>query len=314
AIRWLDLCRRTHVTCNRVHSSVNRPPTRLIDIGPEGTLLLRLVYPQEPVEYLTLSHCWGKSHIICLLKANHEQLLRSIKQEHLPQLFKDAVSVTQRLGYRYLWIDSLCIIQDSPEDWESEASRMGSVYENSVCTIAAVSAPDSNSSLFTRYYPLYTNNYIMRDVTRGVRKIVTNLLERPEPLYKRAWALQERLVSPRLIEYGKNGISWHCREEIFLEPGIPVTHLSPLAESWNNLLCTHIGEDQTEGVRANIDPLINGQRGWMKLVGEYSEMKLTFESDRVHALKGVISVLQARRGLSFLAGVCQNFLPYSLLW
>ncbi len=69
--------------------------------------------------------------------SNYEEMKRAIPMDTLPLLFQDAVTITKKLKLRHLWIDSLCIIQDSPEDKERELSKMGNIYRNAMLSIAA---------------------------------------------------------------------------------------------------------------------------------------------------------------------------------
>lgn len=109
------------------------------------------------VQYLALSHCWGSIDTIKLTSTSLVKYYSSICYDELPRTFQDAVSVTRRLGFRYLWIDSLCIIQDSEEDWKRESAKMGDVYRNSTSCIAALAARNSEGGCFslrdpTRYF------------------------------------------------------------------------------------------------------------------------------------------------------------------
>jgi hypothetical protein len=96
-------------------------------------------------KYVALSHCWGRPSKLPLTTrmANLSQHLQRISFSDLPLTFKDAVKLTLNLGHRYLWIDSLCIVQDDPEDWLREASKVGSVYGNALVTLSALSSVDS---------------------------------------------------------------------------------------------------------------------------------------------------------------------------
>jgi hypothetical protein len=148
--KWLHDCDRMHIGC-----SVGEPPmlpTRVIDVGiassesPKPYLLC-----SDGLEgcYVALSHCWGmpgasnpgfktETH-------NYAMMQAGIVLESMPPLFRDAVITTWKLGIPYLWIDSICIIQDSKDDWEAESAKMGSVYKNAYVTIAA-SVPRSQTT------------------------------------------------------------------------------------------------------------------------------------------------------------------------
>ena len=189
--RWLQSCDPAHTQCKHFRETSAYVPTRLLYVGNEDSSSIHLVLREEiqdpvrkdkfqdPVHYMTLrykhckacplaqtdgyiSHCWGRKPQKKLLRSNLNDFRRQIKYDTLPQTFQDAVRVTRRLGIRYLWIDSLCIIQQpdgSPpnplepaatEDWNKEAPLMADVYGSTYCTIAAADAKDSTEGLFRR--------------------------------------------------------------------------------------------------------------------------------------------------------------------
>jgi hypothetical protein len=82
------------------------------------------------------------------LERNEASLASSVPLDELPKTFQDAIQITKCLGIRYLWIDSLCIIQDSTQDWGKEAAAMSQVYKNAYWYIAATSASDSSVERF----------------------------------------------------------------------------------------------------------------------------------------------------------------------
>lgn len=157
ARKWIhDCCTKHQEICPPIVD--NDLPTRLIDVGPaDGSEDPRLVNPSkgEKGRYLALSHCWGISTIKERLTTTVTTLdirLKSIPMSLMPANFYDATVVTRKLGYRYFWIDSLCIIQDSTEDWETESQSMGNIYMNASLTIAAGAAKDSDGGMLRDDY------------------------------------------------------------------------------------------------------------------------------------------------------------------
>ena len=134
-------------------------PTRVLDVGRET---VRLIEPRAQAmnsPYLTLSHCWGRTEVIKLTTATISSRQAGIPILGLPMLYQDAVTACKHLEIRYLWIDSLCIIQDQELDWTREIATMGAVYSNALCNIEASHATDSSGRLFfsrnqTRITPL----------------------------------------------------------------------------------------------------------------------------------------------------------------
>jgi hypothetical protein len=135
---------------------------------------------------VALSHCWGGPEfpIPCTLEASSKIHTKvGLRYAELPKTFRDAIDVTRAMGYEYLWIDSLCIIQDSADDWKKEARRMAIIYDNAVFTIAAMDAENSSHGLFAA------------DVGS------VNTLE------TRAWVCQERMLAPRTLMFTKNSVA-----------------------------------------------------------------------------------------------------------
>lgn len=160
---WLENCNAKH-SCVKTETPL---PTRVLDIAVEvgDTKAIRLVEPQgQSGKYIAVSHCWGRSHRIKTTKATIEQFKSEITYSSLPKTFKHAVVYARELNIRYLWIDTLCIIQDDHLDWEREASKMGWFYKNAYLTIAASSSSDDSSGLFqdmdTRMYDV---SYVSSD-------------------------------------------------------------------------------------------------------------------------------------------------------
>lgn len=142
---WLDNCLLTHDRCSGPQDFV---PTRLIDVSGHDPVLVSLISSSK-LKYTALSHCWGNKPVFQTTTKNRGDNMRHISVSSLPKSFVDAIVVTQRLGIRYLWIDSICILQDSEEDWNLESSRMRDIYQNAFLTISALDAPDSHVGFLT---------------------------------------------------------------------------------------------------------------------------------------------------------------------
>jgi hypothetical protein len=200
-------------------------PTRLIDVGTADAPSLSLVETAEEnikERYVALSHCWGKlskDERFCTYVDNIEELKKHIPFNRLPQTFKDAVTATRAFNIRYLWIDSLCIIQEDAQDWKLEAGRMEDVFTSAYCTIAASSSTSSLGGFLskrkdrsviginTKKGPLYLAEAIdnfQRDVEEGV-------------LNTRGWVFQERALSRRTIHFTSNQVYWECGHGVHCE-------------------------------------------------------------------------------------------------
>jgi hypothetical protein len=148
---WLSVCDQEHESYGCHSKSKSVLPTRVLDVG-EGaysdSIRLYCSKENEQGDYIALSHCWGEftdeeRAIFCTFKENINDRRRGIEVPKLPKTFRDAIRVTRELGKQYLWIDSLCIIQNDSRDWKKEAKTMKMVYSMAYFTIAATSAPDS---------------------------------------------------------------------------------------------------------------------------------------------------------------------------
>lgn len=218
-----------------------RLPTRVIDVGPtDGFVNVKVVETDRRLGmYVALSHCWGKQQIITTTTKNIEDHKKAIPFQKLSKTFKDAVIVTRKLRMRFLWNDSLCILQDSGANWAKESAYMnlsrpaltaqcaadersrymGDIYRTATATIAAAGAeagaigcliPRTTLAMnpITIQYVLPNNTIesIHIDLPRGSFR--TGLDD--GLLQSRAWCLQERVLSRRTIHFCKEHIVWEC--------------------------------------------------------------------------------------------------------
>ena len=142
ADRWLSTCCTKH-TCGAKKATYT--PTRLVEILPGQTL--RLVRA-EGAAYVALSHRWGFQQLPTTTTKNVSKRKQGFLRNSLTPTVKDAISVVQSLGFSYLWIDALCILQDSDEDWLHEASEMSKVFNNAVLTLAAADGDEHSQGMF----------------------------------------------------------------------------------------------------------------------------------------------------------------------
>ena len=132
--------------------------TRVIDVESLEPHIYTTSPIDENMKYITLSHCWGDEQVLKLKTSNHQTLENSIPIDSLPQTFCDASTIARKLGLKYLWIDSPCIIQDLAEDWQRESPTMNQVYSNSTVTVAALWGANSYAGCFIQRQPLSTQS------------------------------------------------------------------------------------------------------------------------------------------------------------
>lgn len=150
---WLHNCSTTHQRCHSMEAGTSTLlPTRVIDVGPPDGIQnprLKITSGMEG-DYTILSHCWGRAPLLTTTLSELDSRVDGISMDLLPQNFQDAVKITRKLHLRYLWLDSLCIIQDSPKDWEQESSQMGKYYANAWLTISADAALNSYGGMLNK--------------------------------------------------------------------------------------------------------------------------------------------------------------------
>ncbi|KAH7115893.1 heterokaryon incompatibility protein-domain-containing protein, partial [Dendryphion nanum] len=215
----------------------------------------------------------------------------------LPKTFRDAVQVTRELGVRYLWIDSLCIIQDSREDWESESIQMGAIYEGAFVRIAASGARDSSEGCFMEYHRHQSGDTINNIITTSLGEDKGTIrLRMPDvhardlvsqPLTNRGWAFQESCLARRTIHFFHQGLVWECKDEYFNQRNCQSYELRDLGIDWSS---------------------------WENVVHKYSRCKLTLESDRLMAIVGLANALAKTRADQYCMGLWIEDLPAQLLW
>jgi hypothetical protein len=226
---WVERCNKKHKCQGAI--TKNNLPSRVIDIGEasKDPLILRDSKEIDALSYIALSHCWGKhehgqEECKCTHKDNFNQRKVGFQVEHLPKTFQDAVELTRQLGKRYLWIDSLCIIQSldgkKTDDWKKESKRMEMVFSSAYCTLAATSAEDSHEGFLRLRQSSQPLQLETEDGGRlYVSKEVDNFFEDIEkaPLNCRGWVLQERVLSRRIIHFGAKKTYFECGEGVYCE-------------------------------------------------------------------------------------------------
>ncbi|KAI3337550.1 heterokaryon incompatibility protein-domain-containing protein [Xylariaceae sp. AK1471] len=319
ARQWIQRCEAAHPSCQNDRVT-NFIPSRVIDVG-ERKIFHSLVKPKLRARkdvpfgsnYLTLSHCWGGTVPMRLMAGNMHSLMEHIPFDQLPKTFQDAIIVTQNLGMRYIWIDSLCIIQDDSQDWQQEAALMADVYKHSTCNLTAAEAVNSSSGLFLDHNPILTKPVKASFVT-GSQGVVLHdfwpegILQAFEasPLMTRGWVVQERILSRRNLHFSRDQVVWECRSDSTCETFPDGAPFKEIPRSLKHRFARVIyGGDQGPQSHTEV---------WNVLVSEYTRCKLSFASDKLIAFGGIASAFSGPLGRHYVAGMWLDNLAYQLCW
>ncbi|KAI6378753.1 hypothetical protein MCOR25_002171 [Pyricularia grisea] len=316
---WIQDCIANHESCSKPQSVAECwLPTRLIDVGDEESNTVRVVttaeetrFADSPAQYATLSHCWGDAKFLKLYRSNLSHLHNGIPLTDLAKTFQEAIRVCHHFKIRYIWIDSLCIIQDeNDDDWSKESTNMDKVYANGFINIAAAASHDSSQGLFRQrnpglspvYPPVYigsSNSKIQQQKYLVIPKAEwKNNVER-SPLGQRGWVFQERLLSPRILFFGARQLYWQCGEKLLNEEGTPMERLLGEYDPDAKLAFTRMLNDDVCS-----EDILNL---WCDIVMAYSQTKLTKDTDRLVALSGLAKVFGSKLPQhQYVAGLWQQ--------
>jgi hypothetical protein len=329
AVEWmvgrLKTCMTEHASCSPQPEALL--PTRVLDIrGFKDAVSLRQVRlvetNGETAPYACLSHCWGHAQIARTTRDTIARHKAGIDWDTLSKTFRDAITVASRLDIPYIWIDSLCIVQDDEEDWKGESQKMYQVYSNCMLVIAATKSADGDGGCFAIADDAYRSHPVVDEhagqpIRLCFRKKIAHESYRlnmrvrdPLPLLTRGWVLQERLLAPRVLHFGPEELVWECPTELSCECG-------EAAKEEKSRKGTH-----ADALRS--DSLVHGFRPreasettskyWRDLVVNYSRLKFTFEKDRLVALNGIHTLFKEKRGDTYLAGLWSSSLVRDMLW
>ncbi|RYP80892.1 hypothetical protein DL770_006050 [Monosporascus sp. CRB-9-2] len=322
---WLDTCRESHPDC--FTAATVELPTRVIDVGALGSSRgPRLVETQRRSgeEYAALSHCWGGKITPMLTTQTLGRFLASLPYAELPANFRDAITITKRLGLRYLWIDALCILQDSKYDWEIESQRMGPVYRDAAVTISAWASTGSTDGILRRAEDTPSPEPVSLRVSadEGAQQEVLVTMKDPNeedlallgmssPLASRGWTFQESVLSLRLLHYGKRQIYWQCQQGYQAADGVPPGIRYPESSHYP-VFSTLLSSDR--GAIPDSFDVNNLLMDYYDMVVEFSYRKFTYDSDKLPALSGLAQRIHKVLGGEYLAGLWSADFNRGLLW
>jgi hypothetical protein len=340
ARHWLHVCQHQHMECTR-KDQPSWYPSRLlrVDLSMVYLTIPSLDPPEGP--YATLSYCWGKAPIDVLTPGNFENFQRGRPVESFPPTFRDCFITINKLGLRSVWIDSFCIVQGASaeieKDWKLEASRMEEVFSNSYLNIGASHGHDSSEGCFKERKSPQESSLTWRPF--GERS-VTIALKRGHSsdesdlkigkakddegenysqmqsefdshhLFTRGWVIQERLLAPRMLHFGKEQLWWQCPKDRLLSESSPCGLCLPqerfgAEHLWQPLL-------QPGGLQV---PQHELHDLWLRILVDYTQCGLTKpEEDKLRAVEGVARRIATLTDDIYYMGFFMKQLPWALCW
>lgn len=306
-------------------------------------------------QYIALSYRWGTSgRRFITTRATFQERLNCIPFESLPLTFQHAVETSRKLGVRYLWIDSLCIIQDDNEDWTIESGQMGLIYAHSYVTLAADSGRSSDSGLFNTksvlhdevpfgkhvvlsVHPIHGEGTVQALYVSDERNILSNL--GPQEMYPvdvdeededpdrmlvtRGWTLQEAVLAPRVLHYTSKQLIWECpmrgyqAEDDF---SVNLRYARPTHTEVKSLLQVQSVEREENGshnkTRRLGDRRVGVLKAWyIELIElRYATRRLTYPEDKLPAIAGLASWTAPTLGSHYVAGMWRSKMEWALAW
>ncbi|APA14021.1 hypothetical protein SS1G_11161 [Sclerotinia sclerotiorum 1980 UF-70] len=252
-----------------------------------------------------------------------QRRLVSIPFKTLPRTFRDAITFTRRLGLQYLWIDSLCIIQDSSQDWQQESAKMGKIYSHAYCTISAAAASNCEEGLFALHCELP-----LLPVTPNAPAILFKIsfpgwdsLFNKSTLIRRSWTLQERELSPRILHFTKHTLLFECREARISDHNHELNSnqwvlKSSLSRYFLNSSVRCLDKIHSGSVTAPHHDLVTEKyyELWRRMVQDYNSRQLTHRTDKFPALSGLALEFAYLLNDEYAAGLWRKDLLRGLCW
>ncbi|KAK3935438.1 heterokaryon incompatibility protein-domain-containing protein [Diplogelasinospora grovesii] len=290
---WIHDCLENHQACRGGERELL--PTRVIEVSPssENSDWIRLHISkghEADGRYAALSYCWGKQQT-CVTSL--ESLAANVAGMSLASLHKtiqDAVICTRKLGIPFLWVDALCIVQDSDEDKNREIGMMADIYSHAAVTISAAGAKDCDRGFLKmredvgERYEQRSGPMPYRCPDGSVGKIFLVPVhhgslwdnDKTEFIYERAWTHQERMLSPRILTYGYRQLAWQCLVVSRCDFDIEDLHYG------SNIL--DIRRFLHDCDRATLPSKTVIHSWWRDVVQEFSHGRLSVLSDKLLAL------------------------------
>jgi hypothetical protein len=306
-------------------------PTRVIDVGTTQAPIARLVETDghEGV-WAALSYCWGGVEQLHLNSDNIEWLKNSIPTDGLAATTRDALVVARYMGIRYVWVDAICILQDSTEDWNRQASNMRRYYSDSLVVICASSAVKADAGLTTRthsdriiHLPTQTRSSVFRGCQVAIGSGSKDMgVEYDKltgsPHSTRGWCLQELALAPRVLYFTDVGLAWECNSMLKQEKDkFPDKLIQPGSrDTAAAIMFKQTVFAKAGGTYGRLESIkgLQPRTLWNIILQEYTGRQLTVRSDVLPALSGLAQGMSLLMKCKYHAGLWETDFISQLLW
>jgi hypothetical protein len=338
AADWLHTCLNEHGKCG-LKGETERPlPTRVIDVGDNHTPPKLITTGGKIGTWIALSYCWGGDSVFIYNDHTVNDLKVGIPLEKYPATLRDVIIITRALKMKYIWIDALCIKQDSREDWAAEASKMQEVYSGAIVTISAANSPSTQSGIFSKRKTGMSNVALEwkgeeksgKVYLRSGSELWDHSLQ-TSALQTRGWTLQEGLLAPRTLSYGAQQMMWECpeyqtdeggritqptqeyRSKGFIQKVLSAGRQEAPKPEPSLLQKLHIRSPKPDewwkalAIESPYDK-------WWEIVEQFMTRSLTKDFDALPALSGLARAFQPVLKDEYLAGHWKKDIMASLMW
>lgn len=322
---WLRECQATHEKCQQ--SAFKGLPKRVLDLrNPDicGNVRLRKTNKDDIFDrYMALSYCWEGERPLLTLQENVHHHLQRISWESLPSSYRDAVWLCRKLGIDYLWIDSLCIVQDDTTEWDHQTGITGDIYHNAKVVLVAASSSKPSDSILRRRYreiPWYASlqEQQQKPVTvqaYQIRKHRYDDAAEETLITTRAWCYQERLMARRCLVFGAEETTFECRVGCHCECTKLVTanKFSMRSRHKSQLMPDRLYVPLLQGSSPHLSTE-DAYQYWRDAVFLYSTKQLSVPTDRLAAFTALTRTIQAATDDEYYAGLWKADLIHQMIW
>ena len=324
--QWMQHCKTTHVECRALEAHAKIYPTRLLDlrgVESKGSSRIIDVPPGFQSEYVALSYCWGSKHEpwTNYVKTCQQTPERTVQLDRMPQTLQDVITCCLRLGYWYVWVDCLCILQGNKADWLAESARMSDIYANAALAITASDSKDCRDGFLTDRSLMQRYGAVLKvpiddEGNAGYVRLCFPDTDFPSlvgdgPVAQRGWCLQERQLCSRLLHLCQGEVFFECiRCRRFEGESAPGEEFDVKDE----FHAFHMPREAHDTGRGKPSPDVQNVFSSYSIMQDYTRRGLTMPDDKLVAVAALARRAQQVLGGDYLAGLWRKQIQIGLLW